>query len=151
MPELLSMPQQLAAFTQLGVFRSCQSFSQKQSQSHQYIYDGWMAALLHYSLITGYLHRTSATAIYPHCSRFYFPRCWPWLQLLFLSRYYRVFIIPENDVRFGEHKFFWLNTIKHKLKEFNMDVTQKYYELIGRVDGFHPPQFIVQKCRIRKP
>ncbi len=38
---LLSVSQQLAAVYS-SVFRSCQSFSKKQSQSHQYLYDdGW--------------------------------------------------------------------------------------------------------------
>lgn len=35
--------------------------------------------------------------------------------IIVFIRYYRVFIIPENDVRFGEHKFCTrLNTIKHR-------------------------------------
>lgn len=35
--------------------------------------------------------------------------------IIVFIRYYRVFIIPENDVRFGEHKFSTrLNTIKHR-------------------------------------
>ncbi|CST28470.1 major facilitator family transporter [Shigella sonnei] len=35
--------------------------------------------------------------------------------IIVFSRYYRVFIIPENDVRFGERKFSTrLNTIKHR-------------------------------------
>ena len=35
--------------------------------------------------------------------------------IIVFIRYYRVFIIPENDVRFGERKFSTrLNTIKHR-------------------------------------
>ena len=35
--------------------------------------------------------------------------------IIVFIRYYRVFIIPENDVRFGERKFCTrLNTIKHR-------------------------------------
>ncbi len=53
-------------------------------------------------------------AIY-HCSRFTFALLALITAIIVFIRYYRVFIIPENDVRFGERKFSTrLNTIKHR-------------------------------------
>ncbi len=66
--------------------------------------------------------------------------------IIVFIRYYRVFIIPENDVRFGEHKFSTrLNTIKHRVKGVNYGCYRKIR--IDWVDGLsHPPQFIARNA-----
>ena len=67
-------------------------------------------------LITGYLSNIGLQYII--VLDFTFALCLALIQsanLLLLSAITVVFIIPENDVRFGEHKFSTrLNTIKHR-------------------------------------
>lgn len=113
MPEpLLSVSQQLAAFYS-SAFRSCQSFSQKaKPKSPVYMMMGGLANFV-IPLITGYLSNIGLQYII--VLDFTFALLALITAIIVFIRYYRVFIIPENDVRFGEHKFSTrLNTIKHR-------------------------------------
>lgn len=114
MPEpLLSVSQQLAAFYS-SAFRSCQSFSQKSKAKVTSIYM-MMGGLANFviPLITGYLSNIGLQYII--ALDFTFALLALITAIIVFIRYYRVFIIPENDVRFGERKFSTrLNTIKHR-------------------------------------
>lgn len=114
MPEpLLSVSQQLAAFYS-SAFRSCQSFFPKSKAKVTSIYM-MMGGLANFviPLITGYLSNIGLQYII--VLDFTFALLALITAIIVFIRYYRVFIIPENDVRFGEHKFSTrLNTIKHR-------------------------------------
>lgn len=113
MPEpLLSVSQQLAAFYS-SAFRSCQSFSQSKAKvTSIYMMMGGLANFV-IPLITGYLSNIGLQYII--VLDFTFALLALITAIIVFIRYYRVFIIPENDVRFGEHKFSTrLNTIKHR-------------------------------------
>lgn len=96
-----------------SAFRSCQSFSQSKAKvTSIYMMMGGLANFV-IPLITGYLSNIGLQYII--VLDFTFALLALITAIIVFIRYYRVFIIPENDVRFGEHKFSTrLNTIKHR-------------------------------------
>lgn len=113
MPEpLLSVSQQLAAFTARR-FGHVRVFPKSKAKvTSIYMMMGGLANFV-IPLITGYLSNIGLQYII--ALDFTFALLALITAIIVFIRYYRVFIIPENDVRFGERKFSTrLNTIKHR-------------------------------------
>lgn len=97
---------------QLGVSVMSEFFPKAKPKSPVYMMMGGLANFV-IPLITGYLSNIGLQYII--ALDFTFALLALITAIIVFIRYYRVFIIPENDVRFGERKFSTrLNTIKHR-------------------------------------